>query len=273
MEQTTESADRSRIVDLALARSVLYGAVARAFQRPRPGTIDALASSGAQRALRDAAHLLDSDRPRTRRLLPAVRQLTRASEGTLLGDLVSAYNRLFGHTARGPVCPYETEYGSTALFQQPQALADIAGSYRAFGMRTNGVVEERVDHIGCESEFMMFLAMKEAYTIEALVEKQGAERVACRQTLEETRKAGGLFLGDHLGRFGRAFAGALTRDDQHGFYGCVARVLYGLLELDCERRGVPLGPRTVHLRSDAEDQIPMGCEDGSQLIQIQRHSP
>ena len=92
------------------------------------------------------------------------------------------------------------------------------------------------------------------------------------ETLEETRKASALFLRDHIGRFGRAFANALMQESQVRFHGCVARVLYRLLDLDCARLNIPVGPLMLELRSDAEDETPMGCGDEPQLIQIQTAS-
>ena len=113
-----------------------------------------------------------------------------------LPSLIAAYQRLFGHTARGAVSPYETEYGNESLFQQPQEMGDLAGFYRAFGLRLNVAERERLDHISCECEFMLFLALKEAYALEHADTAMG----------EETSKAVRLFLRDHLGRFGPTFA-------------------------------------------------------------------
>lgn len=274
MAQAMLSADRSQMIDAALARSVLYGVMTRAFQPPTVAAMKGLRSNEGQRTLRDAAQLLDAERAQAPLLSPAVEALVQAAAAqTRLGDLLKDYSALFGHTARGLICPYETEYGSTAAFAQPQTMADIAGSYRAFGLRRRSESDERVDHIGCECEFVMFLALKEAYALEASGEESGTEPEVYQQTLEETRKAGRLFLRDHLGRFGRAFANTLVTEAPHRFYGSVARLLDRLLDFDCERLGVPVGPATLELRSDAEDETPMGCGDGEQLIQIQRGNP
>ncbi len=271
VEQAVSSSDRTNALDLALARSVVYRAMATAFQRPSGLTLETLGSSDARRTVRDAAALLDGGRVDTPPLTPAVGQLARACEQARLADLVDEHDRLFGHTARGVVCPFETEYGSSAPFQQPQTLADIAGFYRAFGLRTRSAINERVDHIGCECDIEMFLALKEAYVMEALGSEDGTERDIDTETLEETRKASALFLRDHIGRFGRAFANALMKESPDRFHGCAARVLYRLLDLDCARLNVPVGPLTLELRSDAEDETPIGCGGEPQLIQIQRN--
>ena len=70
------------------------------------------------------------------------------------------------HRPRGTITPYETEYGNEALFQQPQELGDLMGFYRAFGLAMKQDRRERADHISCECEFLMFLALKEAYALE-----------------------------------------------------------------------------------------------------------
>ncbi len=273
MPRAMLSTDRSQTIDAALARSVLYGVMTRAFQPPTAATMEGLTSNEGQRTFRDAARLLDAECAQAPRLSPVVEALVPAVGQTQLGDLLNDYSALFGHTARGLICPYETEYGPTVAFAQPQTLADIAGSYRAFGLRRSSESDERVDHIGCQCEFVMFLALKEAYALEALGEESATQPDAYQETLEETRKAGRLFLRDHLGRFGRAFANAVVREDPHRFYASVARVLDQLLDFDCERLGVSVGPPTLELRSDAEDETPMGCGDGEQLIQIQRGKP
>ncbi len=269
MEQDDSSSNRTNALDLALARSVVYRAVATTFQRPSEATLETLASDDARRTIQDAAALLDSDLADTPPLTPAVDQLARACEQAPLADLVDEHDRLFGHTARGVVCPFETEYGSSAPFQQPQTLADIAGFYRAFGLRTRSASYERVDHIGCQCDFVMFLALKEAYLMEAPVNEDGSEHTIDTETLEATRKATADFLRDHIGRFGRAFANALMTESPDRFHGCAARVLLRLLDIDCARLDVPVGPLTLELRSDAEDETPLGCGDGEQLIQIQ----
>ena len=262
---------QSQTIDAALGRSVLYGVMTHVFQPPTATSLEGLVSSEGRRTFQDAAHLLDEERAEPT-LSEAAGELADAAGGSRLRDVGRDYGVLFGHTARGVVCPYETEYGGIAPFAQPQILADIAGSYRAFGLQRSSELDERVDHIGCECEFVMFLALKEAYTVEALGDTPSTEREAYQATLEETRKAGRLFLRDHLGRFGRAFTHSLVREDPKGFYRAARRLLDRLIEFDCERLDVATGPPTLELRSDAEDETPMACGGGDQLIQIQRGS-
>ena len=256
--------------DHALARGVLYGALALALQPPDPNGVSRLESPDAGQALGDAAALLDA----------ADGRLRHATARFLLGvgaegadDRARRFTRLFGHITRGMVCLYETEYGIGTVYGQPQMLADIAGYYRAFGLQPAGDTRGRPDHVGCECAFMEYLSLKEAYCLEAVDTGSPADESPDRETLLETRRVAQIFLRDHLGRFGVAFAHAAVRADDEGFYASAARLLLRLIELDCERLGIPQGPATLELRPDAEEPVPMACGEEPELIQIQRSRP
>ena len=75
---------------------------------------------------------------------PALRDMPPVSE------LASGYVRLFGHSLRGRVCPYEIEYGKREPILQAQALSDVGGFYRAFGLVPSGKHGERWDHVAIE---------------------------------------------------------------------------------------------------------------------------
>jgi len=221
----------------ALARSVLYETLALGLQPPTRETLQRIESEEARRTLALAAETVDPER----------------------------HSQLFGHTARGVVCPFETEYGTEALFRQPQELADIAGYYAAFGLKPRAEDGERVDHVSCECEFFGFLGRKEAF---ALRDEPDASE-ARLEMLETTRKAARSFLKDHLGRFGTAFGLKLSEEDGGGFFGLLGVLLVTLLKLESERLHVILGAATLDLRSTAEEEVPMGCGSGEQLVQLQ----
>jgi len=170
----------------------------------------------------------------------------------------SGYTRLFGHTARGKVCPYETEYGHQGLFEQPRQLARISGFYRAFGLEMAGEPRERADHASCELEFMGFLCRKEAVAIES----------NDTDSLEETQKGIRFFLRDHLGRFAGAFARLLQENDPGGFHGNLGGLLHAVVALDCFRFGVRPGPALLQLRPEDDDSTPMACGGSDELVQL-----
>jgi TorA maturation chaperone TorD len=163
----------------------------------------------------------------------------RPACGASLDDLRESFARLFGHTARGRVPPYETEYGSDSLFLPVVEMADLAAFYRGFGLRVAPGGHERPDHASCQCEFLAFLTRKEAY---ALARRDGEMR-------DVTRAAARRFLRDHLGRWGPTLGRALAREDPAGFFGAVGRLAVELVTRDCARVGVPAGPEFLPLRT------------------------
>ncbi len=249
----------------ALARSVLYETLALGLQRPTRETLARVESDETRQTLALAAETVDPEGASG--LADAVFRLTQLPRAGV-DDLAVRHSQLFGHTARGPVCPFETEYGTEALFRQPQELAHIAGYYAAFGLKPRAEDGERVDHVSCECEFFGFLCRKEAFALTAGPEPGGSSESRL-EMLDTTRKAARSFLKDHLGRFGTAFGLKLSREDAGGLFGLLAALLVTLLRLESERLDVSLGPATLDLRSTAEDEVPMGCGSGEQLVQLQ----
>jgi TorA maturation chaperone TorD len=180
--------------------------------------------------------------------------------------LAGTFVRLFGHTTRGLVCACETEYGADNTYHQPQQLADISGYYLAFGLRPATAANVRADHVACECEYMDFMNRKEALFL--------ATRLDDAETLEVVRDASRMFLRDHLGRFGRAFATRVMAEDPDGFFGVLAQVLFELLDDQCRQLGIAAGPIDLVVRPEVADDTPMACggscEAPAELIQIQR---
>ncbi len=245
-------------VDVALCRSALYEALALGFRPPTAETVDRLASPEGASALADAAANLDvawgTD------LADLVRAVAPSPRRPVACSLDTDYRRLFGHTARGSVPPYETEYGEDSLFLPAQEMSDLAAFFRAFGLVLNPAGHERIDHISCECEFLLFLARKEAYALERSL-------IAIH---EGTRQAARLFLRDHLSRFAPAFGKKLAREDPGGFYGALGELCAAFVAQECARIGVPAGPEFLRLRSTSDGNVPMACGTGNgpELLQI-----
>jgi TorA maturation chaperone TorD len=221
------------------------------FGAPSEESIARLTANDNAAALIAAAMLLDPQQKF--RLASSIAALSQAGKDGS-ESLSSAYQALFGHTARGEIPPYETEYGQEALFQQPQELSDLMGFYRAFGLALKDGQYERPDHVSCECEFSSFLALKEAYALEH----------NDPDMLAETRKAQKLFLRDHLGRFIPAFATSLEKHDRGGFYARLGELSLALVTLESLRHDVPLGARNIGLRPADDDRVPIACAAGSQ---------
>ncbi len=233
---------REAAIDAALARSALYEAVALGLQRPTAENIERLTGADATAGLSVAAQLL-GDEELARRVGELGHRPAR------LEELEGRFGALFGHTARGEVPAYETEYGAGDTFRQPQDLADIAGFYRAFGLTVSDEGFQRPDHASCECEFAAFLARREAVALER-------GDLADHET---TARATRSFLRDHLSRFLPALGCRLERADVGGFYGALGDLAGALVVAECRRLDVAPGPVSLPLRSCAEDAVPMAC--------------
>jgi len=229
------------LVEAALCRSALYEALALGFRLPTAETVTRLASPAGAAGLVVAAEILGGG------LAPLVRRL--ADTDSALPALARSHRRLFGHTVRGEVPLYETEYGNDELFLQPQELADLGGFYAAFGLAVAPHAGERADHVSCECEFLMFLARKEGLALE-----RGDDAM-----LADTRRAARLFLRDHLARFLPALSARLECAEQDGFYSALGALATLFVRHECARLDVPAGPETLRLRLPVEDRVPMAC--------------
>jgi TorA maturation chaperone TorD len=254
-------------IDLAMARSFVYGFLARGFEYPAPATWEWLGSTEAQRALSLALAILvlpeesciddappakpaTSSIPRNPARSASVTDTAEARDARLFAaqltpaafeDFAADYIAVFGHAARG-TCPInEIEYGDPKedpLFQ-PHRLADLAGFFAAFGLELDPGSGERQDHLAVELEFLSFLAAKEAYALEHQLDT--AE-------LELGRTAQGAFLREHAGRWVPGFCRRLERVAQHPVLRGFARLTRLCVTADCRRQRVPAGADNLALR-------------------------
>ena len=240
------TAATEQTVESALAGAVLCRTLKLGLRRPSPELIEIIDHADARGALRVAAGFLDG-----RGGGPVLRALSKLlALGTpVLPDLLQEYGALFGHSLHGKVCPYETEYGASAMLQQAHQLADLQGFYAAFGLQVAAPARERADHVACQMEFLEVLCLKEAWALE-----QGDAEMA-----EVTGRAARRFLADHLARFGRAFARSLAQAAEQAFYASLGELCDAVLENVSHARGVPVGPATLELRAWDPDDAPMAC--------------
>jgi len=149
---------------------------------------------------------------------------------TPLEERRAAHTALFTLTVSADCPDYETAYDPRDIFQQAQAMADVAGFYRAYGLQVGGLEHQRPDHISTELEFISVLAFKEAYALENLGQPEA----------EATREAQSLFLRDHLGCWGPAFGRRVRAraDGANSFYAAVGALLTDWLIDECDRLDV-----------------------------------
>lgn len=236
----------------AFSRSVLYKALSLGFLPPTSETTSRLCCEGIAETLGSAGAALDPGAEYSLRELALA--LSRAQDADNVDALSDRFFILFGHTAKGVVPPYETEYGKDAPFLQPQELSDIGGFYRAFGLVVSEAAHERVDHISCECEFLSFLSLKSAFALEEEL----------RDLLEESERAHKFFLRDHLAKFAASFGHRLSREDPFGLYGRLGNLCEALIRADCDRLGVSSGPDNLPIREAGEDHSPMACDTCSE---------
>ncbi len=160
--------DSFPLIEKALAASHLYGLLSSGFLYPDEASLSNL--KGAWPEARSAIAILGCPDG----LLEAIEPLGSRLEQLSPSDLQSEYTGIFGHTISEECPPYEIQYGQNHIFQQTQALGDIAGFYKAFGLEISGEFRERFDNIAVELEFMAFMAHKEAYALASGEEEQAS---------------------------------------------------------------------------------------------------
>lgn len=161
------------------------------------------------------------------------------------------------------VCPpYETEYiPSTDITQRSQAMADVAGFYKAFGLERSEQSPERFDHVSLELEFVAFCYQK-------LLALAGA---GDREGVEVVRDALKRFLADHPARWMATFGRALQREAAHvatarpeladdlAQLGGVGALLTGWIALQRRAHDIPCREKLRVLANVPEPPEDQGC--------------
>lgn len=237
-------------LECAAARTVVYRVISSSLVRPSQVALGAMNESDTYSALRQAVEILNQFKSDASSTLTHAVERWIVTVGTAeLSTLTTEFQRLFGHSLRGRIVPYETEYGPDSAFRQSDELADISGFYHAFGLTLVDRPEERIDHLAIESEFLSFLTRKEAVAF-------GTDDTETAAIVRDAQKK---FFRDHFGCFARSVGEALITNAGAGFFKSVGEVLTAFLR--CEEAGlaVTLGAGFVPLRTDTEDEVPMAC--------------
>jgi DMSO reductase family type II enzyme chaperone len=201
-----------------LARSALFRLLALGFSFPRPGHVEEIRQALTRlSASRIQGHL----RPR---LTFALGDARRAWLTAANGLVNSEYVRLFHGS--GPVSLHETAYGDgRRIAGRAVEIADISGFYRAFGFSIAAADPDLPDHLGVELEFMSLLLLRESQALSA----------AWPSRARLTRDAAKTYLEDHLGRWTKPFARALTQAGAARMYTALGRLLQEAVDVECRR--------------------------------------
>lgn len=203
----------------AVGRSALYGLLARGLAYPASHHRRELE----QHLLPTVACVRLGDEELQRRLDAVVGGIDRP-----LDELQRAHAKVFTIIESRDCPTYETAYRGRDVFRQAHLMADVAGFYRAHGLRVGRRERERPDHITVQLEFMSFMAAKEAYARAQL----GDEQVEICQRTEA------LFLRDHLGTWGPGFGRRLWLVAEHELYRSIGLLLAQWLAADMDHLGV-----------------------------------
>lgn len=246
------------LVTVSLSRSAIYGVIAAAFRHPENPQFRSMEDPLELDALCAAIRAAVDDR--AEQLVDLVRTLHDTAQMTNQQARIKEFIRLFGHTSRGVVPPYETEYGSGGPFSQPQEMSDIAGFFNAFGLLLDVTQHERFDHICCELEFMCFLCAKQAHALEAGHDSDAAEIVRTQR----------IFLRDHLARFAHTFFMRISKESSIAWHGVAARLALEYIDAECHRLGVAVERAYLPLRPVDSFDVPMACGSCAQECPTER---
>lgn len=234
----------SRPDRVAFARAALYRLLGEGLAYPTADGVDLLRGPYLTAAVR-ATGQVDAE------TAAAMRQLCSARDELDLERAEADHIALFGHARSSRVVPYEGPYLTTNLFQESDALADVAGFYRAFGVTPAARQAERQDHVAMQLEFLYLLAYKEGHALR----HDGAERA------ELCRDAQRAFLRAHLGRWAEPFFGGMHAAASGKWHLALAGVGLAFMRLERTRFGVEsVGEAPRVAMPDAEEFVcPIGA--------------
>lgn len=209
-------------IQLAIARSAGYTTLSRLFSTPCEKTFLLVTGGEARRRVAGA--------------LEALGGATDIEEPPGIPDLAAFHSehvRTFGLAPSEDAPPLESHYGAPNVFRQSEILADIAGFYRAFGLKPALGIGERLDHVATELEFLGILACKTGYARSSGDEEgealaAGAER---------------KFVEGHLLPWVPAFVHRLALRSPRSPYVTFGRWLERLLVEDARALGIPPSDR------------------------------
>lgn len=227
---------------LLVARQALYRFASLTMHDPRHGAWHRLHALRETTLLDDAAHLVRrSTTPAANPLAPGEIADAVLCPAAVLDRLPASpeqlddqYQAAFGLLLGGACPPYETEYIAEKFpYARHHCLADVAGFYRAFGLRLAPALRERPDHVSLQLEFMAFLIGQE----HAALHDQAPDST---RAMSDFRKAQLRFFREHLSWWVPGYCRLLAEHAGTGFYAEAARWLSAWIV--CERNHLCVPP-------------------------------
>jgi putative dimethyl sulfoxide reductase chaperone len=209
---------RTPTVQSLLGRAAVYELLSCAFSYPDAESVEQL-----QAYIRDIAEHPIAD---GLELGPLLSALEHELEGTPLRSLETGHTGLFAGDVQ--CSPHETEYDFDT-FVKARQLADIAGFYRAFGLKPAGPKREAPDFVATELEFLSIVTLKQAY---ANVQGWEDEATVAADALR-------AFVQDHAGRWIPTLCRSIAETQGASpFYLAAAALCARVFEREIQRLGV-----------------------------------
>jgi putative dimethyl sulfoxide reductase chaperone len=192
-------------VEDLLAASQVYQFLSTCLLEPNKKALETLNNEEYMAEVKSCISVSDNSE-----MLVTFELLQKALEGNDVENLEWGYRATFGGATVAMDCPpYEMYYSGSQIWQQTQDLADISGTYKAYGIE----IEEdstttRWDHVGVQLEFLHFLTYKLAYAIENHSEEKQESCISGKKK----------FLYAHIGRWIKAFSTSVVKKTPEDFY-------------------------------------------------------
>ena len=195
----------SESVEDLLAASQVYQFLSTCLLEPNKKALEMLNNEEYMAEVKSCISVSDNSE-----MLVTFELLQKALEGNDVENLEWGYRATFGGATVAMDCPpYEMYYSGSQIWQQTQDLADISGTYKAYGIE----IEEdstttRWDHVAVQLEFLHFLTYKLAYAIENHSEEKQESCISGKKK----------FLYAHIGRWIKAFSTSVVKKTPEEFY-------------------------------------------------------
>jgi TorA maturation chaperone TorD len=207
------------LIEVHRFREMFYLFLSRSFSRE----VDTPFLQNARIILKSLKHLKEDPLVRGKQLLEDFFQKTKQTkEETILKDLAEQYASLFLGVGPENVSLCESAYLSERGLLFQDSYFEIMEEYRKVGLTKRENFHEPEDHLAVELAFMANLCRWSISTIQK-GEKEGTEQ---SYLLQRT------FLNQHLNPWVRHFTKGLLDLSPSGYYGAMAHLLKGYLEVD-----------------------------------------
>jgi len=195
----------SESVEDLLAASQIYQFLSTCLLEPNKEALETLRNKDYVTEVKSCISISGNDK-----MLEAFELLQKGLEDNSVENLEWCYRATFGAATVAMDCPpYEMYYSGSQIWQQTQDLADISGTYKAFGIEMEeDSTTSRWDHVAVELEFLHFLTYKLAYAIENHSEEEQGSCISGKKK----------FLYAHIGRWIKAFSTSVVKKTPEEFY-------------------------------------------------------